>query len=243
MKKYNIRFFLSLLLSLVLLLTLPAAAYAADSKVTFEDGKLIVMEPGSVYTDSDLFDSFKNVMPGDTRTEEITVRNNTKDWDYIKVYLCAVLHDETGNPISEKVLAELKSDERRETLSELEYMYDFLSQLNVKVWNEGKLIYDESPDKLGGLAENVCLGTLRRGESVKLSVELNVPLELDNTYSNRIGEADWIFVAEGFNDPGDKPQTGDGFNSTFYLSVMSISAAVLAVLLFVQKRRKNYCSK
>ena len=36
--------------------------------VAFTDGKLMVYEPGSVYTDTDLFDGFKGVMPGDVRT-------------------------------------------------------------------------------------------------------------------------------------------------------------------------------
>lgn len=193
----------SLLLTLLMLLSATVTAFAAESSVTFESGKVIACEPGSVYTDTDLFDNFKGVMPGDTRSEEITIQNQSNDCDYIKVYMRAVLHDETGNPISERMLAELRSDERRGTASELEYMYDFLSQLSMTVQSEGKVLYDASPDELDGFSENVYLGTLRKGESARLDVQLNVPIDMDNEYANRIGEVEWMFVVEGFDDPVD----------------------------------------
>ena len=201
MKKHGFKSILSLLLAVATMLSFSVTAFAAESSVTFEDGKIVAFEPGSVYTDTDLFDNFKGVMPGDVRTEEVTIQNNTKDCDYIKVYMRAVLHDETGNPISDKVLAELQADERREATSELEYMYNFLSQLSMKVWNGSTLIYEESPDKLDGLTENVYLGSIRKGETIKLNVELDVPIEMGNEYANRIGEVDWVFVIEGFDDP------------------------------------------
>ncbi len=206
MKKKNYQSILSLLLSFLMFLSFSVMTNAAKSGVTFEDGKLIAFEPGSVYTDTDLFDHFKDVMPGDVRTEEITIWNNTKDCDYIKVYLRAILHDETGNPISEKVLEELQSDDRREESSELEYMYDFLSQLSMKVWNGSTLIYEESSDKQDGLAKNVYLGSIRKGETITLNVELAVPIEMGNEYGNRIGEVDWVFVIEGFDDSTPPPK-------------------------------------
>jgi len=175
-------------------------AFAADSSVTFKDGKLTVFEPGSVHTNTDLFDNFKGVMPGDTRSEDITVQNKSKDFDSIKVYLRAVLHDETGNPVSEKVLNELRNDARRGGTSEAAYMYDFLSQLSMTVKNGETEIYKASPAELDGLVENVYLGSLRNGESLKLAIELAVPLEMGNEYANRVGEVDWVFTVEGIDD-------------------------------------------
>lgn len=195
----------SLLLALMLMMSMTVTAFAAESSVTFESGKVIVFEPGSVYTETDLFDNFKGVMPGDTLSEEVTIQNKSNDCDYIKVYMRAVLHDENGNPISDKVLAELRSDERRGAASELEYMHDFLSQLSMTVKSGGKVIYDASPDELDGLSDNVYLGTLRKGESAKLDVQLTVPIEMGNEYADRIGEVDWVFVVEGFDDPVDPP--------------------------------------
>ena len=193
----------SLLLALMLVMGLSATAFAAESSVTFENGRLVIFEPGSAYTDTDLFDNFKGVMPGDTLREEVTIQNRSDDCDYMKVYMRSVLHDGNGNPVSKEVLAQLEADERRGEASELLYMRDFLSQLSMTVKNGEDIIYNASADELNGLAENVYLGTLRRGESLKLYVELNVPIEMGNAYANRIGEVDWVFAAEGFDDAGE----------------------------------------
>ena len=201
MKKCGFKSILSLLMVLAAMLSFSAAAYAAESGVTFEDGKIIAFEPGSVYTDSDLFDGFKGLMPGDTRTEEVTIQNKSRDCDYIKVYMRAVPHGlAVGNQISDRVLAELEADTRRGATPELDYMNAFLAQLDMKVWNGGTLIYEESPEQMDGLAANVYLGTLRQGESLKLNVELNVPIAMGNEYAGRIGEVDWVFVVEGYDE-------------------------------------------
>jgi hypothetical protein len=42
-----------------------------------------------------------------------------------------------------------------------------------------------------------------------LDVELSVPIGLDNRYANRIGEVDWVFIAEGFDDPTPPPPDDD----------------------------------
>lgn len=56
--------------------------------------------PGSEYTATDLFQNFKDMMPGDSRTEVILFRNEAKDCDYVNLYLRAVAHDPEGNPLS-----------------------------------------------------------------------------------------------------------------------------------------------
>ncbi len=196
----------SLLMVLSLVFSMALTAQAAPSGVSFENGELIVFTPGSAYTDTDLFDDFKNVMPGDVRTEEITIQNNSDDCDYIRVYLRAVPHDETGNPISPNVLAELTADDRRGERPELDYMLDFLAQMHMTVSNGEVEIYNESPDQLDGLAENVFLGELRKGESLELDVTLNVPIEMGNEYAGRIGEVDWMFTVEGFDDEPEPPK-------------------------------------
>lgn len=234
----------SLLLVLLLVMGLSVTAFAAESSVTFENDKLIVFEPGSDYTNSDLFDQFKSVMPGDTLSEEVTIQNKCNDCDYIKVYVRAILHDEKGNPISEEVLRDLQNDERRGSATELEYMYDFLSQLSMTVKNGNKVICSTSLNKLKGLTENVFLGELRKGDSIKLDVELTVPVEMGNEYSNRVGEVDWAFVVEGFDDPTPSPgedtliQTGQ---LNWPIPVMgALGFALIAYgIIVTTKKRKN----
>ena len=209
----NMKRISSFLLALMIILSLSVSAFAADSSITFnglEEG--FEFAPGTEYTDSDLFDNFKNVMPGDSLTETITFTNKADDCDYIKLYMRAVAHDEETNPLtySESFENEDGKDqaditgERDETVAT---MTEFLKQLSMKVYNGETLIYEASPDQLDGLAENVLLGEFRAGETTTLTVQLDVPIELGNEFAYRVGEVDWVFTAEGFDDP-EEPECG-----------------------------------
>lgn len=180
----------SLLLAL-LLVSLSATALAADASVTFKGSSAgFDFQPGSDYTTTDLFDNFKGVMPGDTVTQIITFTNSAADCDFVNLYMRAVAHDETANPLSDKVA-------EKETVAT---MTQFLSKLSMKVWNGETLIYEASPDQLDGLQENTFLGTYRAGETATLKVELSVPIELGNEFANRVGEVDWVFHVDAYNE-------------------------------------------
>lgn len=198
--------FASLLLVVMMVTSMSVTAFAADSTITYRGKGNWDFSPGSGYTSSDLFDGFKNVMPGDKRTEVITIKNEATDSDYIKIYLQAVLHDEEGNPLIYDEAFENTDGkdqagvdgQRDETITT---MYDFLSQLTMRVWNGEKLIYYEaSPDELDGLAEPVFLASLRSGDSVSIRVELEVPIDMGNEFACRVGELDWKFKVEAFDD-------------------------------------------
>ena len=181
----------SLVLMLLMVMSLASTAFAASPSITFNGfSKDFDFQPGSEYTQTDLFGSFKNVMPGDTVTETITFTNSATDCDFVNLYMRAEAHDETANPLSSKVA-------EKETVVT---MTEFLSKLSMKVWNGTELIYDASPDELDGLKTNKFLGTFRTGETATLKVELTVPIELDNKFANRVGEVDWIFHVEAYNE-------------------------------------------
>ena len=175
--KHTFKAFSTLLLLLVLCMCLSSSAFAADSTITYKSKGNWEFSPGSGYTSSDLFDGFKNVMPGDTRTEIITINNRASDSDYIKLYLQAILHDEQGNPLSYSKAQAGENAQKDETIAS---MHDFLSQLTMRVWHRNTLIYEASPDELGGLTDPVLLTILNSGESTSLNVELVVPIEMNN---------------------------------------------------------------
>lgn len=181
----------SLVLMLLIVISLSSTAYAAAPSITFKGFTSgFDFQPGSEYTETDLFNSFKNVMPGDTVTETITFTNSASDCDFVNLYMRAEAHDETANPLSPKVA-------EKETVAA---MTEFLSKLSMKVWNGTELIYDAAPNELGGLGSNKFLGTFRSGETATLKVELSVPIDLDNKFADRIGEVDWIFHVEAYNE-------------------------------------------
>ncbi len=191
MKTRMTRTILSIMLTLMMIMSLASTALAGTS-IEFKgfDEKFNFV-PGSEYTETDLFGNFKNVMPGDTVTEEITFTNSAADSDFINLYMRAVPHDDTNNPLSPEVSAS------GETVAS---MTDFLAQLSMKVWNGTQLIYEASPNELDGLQNNVLLGTFRSGDTTTLKVELSVPIELGNEYANRVGEVDWVFHVEAYNE-------------------------------------------
>lgn len=235
MMKRKMKISFSLLTAVILVLSLGAAALAEGASVSYEGGaEQFVFLPGSDYTDTDLFDGFKGVMPGDTVTQKITVTNRLSGSDTVKLYLRAQAHGAlAGNPLSESVAAQ----------ESVVSMTDFLSQLSMTVKQGDRVIYQASPDELNGLAQNVLLGSFASGESVELTVELKVPAELDNKYAERIGEVDWVFVAEQIpaatTAKPDQPKTGDTASLILWIVVAAVALMSLAAMLFVRMRQSK----
>ena len=227
--KNGIRRISTLLMALALVLSLSVPAFA--SSVTFEGkSRGFSFDPGSGYSSTDLFGGFKGVMPGDELSETVTVTNNAREFDYVKVYLRARTHSNSSNTM-------VASDP--EYGKDAVEMKDFLSKLTMRVYNGSKLIFEASPEELDGLSKNVYLGSLEKNENLKLTVELDVPIELGNEYANRVGEVDWVFTVEGFNY-SDSPKTGDEFNMVLMIGIMAVSAVgIVAVIVLLRKRGKK----
>ena len=246
--KKSMRKLLSLAMILAALAALAVPALAADAVVSRKGNDIVIETTGSGYTDTDLFDNFKNVMPGDERTEAITIKNNVTGYDYVKLYIRAVPHDEQGNPLtySETYENEDGKDqanaegERDETVAT---MADFLSKLSMDVYlvnadGTKETIFSASPDKSAQLTDNVLLGTFAKGQSAKLEAVLTVPAELGNEYANRVGEVDWLFTVEGFNN--EKPLIPTG-QLNWPVAVFGTLGALLLVggVIVLGKKKKN----
>ena len=229
-------FSLLLALMLVFSLALPAFAVSSDDPGTVNVGvnktkEIWVTRDLNALTKTDLFGNFKNVMPGDTLKEIIEIRNFALQYDYIKVYLQAKPHSAGNAPQTSVSVAD---------------NYDFLSKLELKVISGDDVVYHAKPggtyelDEAGSLKEPVYLGKLKASNSIKtmdLVVELKVPAELDNQYSNAMGEVDWVFYFEGFMYPSDIPQTGDYIMMA--VAIMAVSGIALAVILAVKRKKKK----
>ncbi|MBR3755953.1 MAG: LPXTG cell wall anchor domain-containing protein [Firmicutes bacterium] len=215
---------------LIVMMIATGAAFAAEASVTYEGGaEEFVFLPGSEYTETDLFDNFKGVMPGDEIDQKIIVKNDTKDCDYVKIFMRGEAHGD-DNALSESVAEE-------ETVVS---MKDFLKQLDMTVLKDGKVIFEGSGSELEGFEESVLLGEFRRGDEVELTVRLSAPIELGNKYANRVGEVDWVFTAEQHNDPvppTPTPETGDSTNLMLYGGMLAAAAVLLA--LMAKRRRHN----
>ncbi len=222
-------------LLMAMLFSINTVAFAAEATVTYKGnaGQFETL-PGN-----DLFGGFKNVMPGDERTEEIVIKNNFTGSDEVDISLKAVPHG-GENPLSPEVAAN----------EDLAFMNDFLHQLTLTVKQDGKVLSQDTAEKPAGLEEAVLVGHFTGKGSSKINVTLSVPIEMGNEYADRIGEVDWIFYANEINHPPvnpnhpgnptpnspHAPHTGDANDIAFYASLMLFSAISVLVLL---KKRKS----
>lgn len=211
----------AILCACVLLLSCITPVSAADGNVIYSgDAGEFIFAPGSEYSPTDLFPNFKDVMPGDSITQTITVRNDASNKVKVKIYMRAL----GAHPDSV------------EFLSKLHLTVD-KSQDNTMEW-----MFDAQADQVGQLEEWVCLGTLYSGGEVNLLVTLDVPVELDNRFQELVGYLDWEFRVDEFEiEPTDPepPQTGDETNLLLWGGLMAASAAVLVVLILLRRRKKD----
>lgn len=194
MKLNKVKLYVTLTLSLLTVGSI--TAYASDTAtVVFQNNKQIVL--------TDLFNNFQGVMPGDSLVQEISIQNDCSEYDFIKVYLKAQANTEDNIQSISNVTSE-----------DVDNMNEFLSNLKMTVNINDTEIFKDSPDVQGTLANNVLLSTLNENESVSLDVELDVPITLGNEFENEIGEVDWVFTVEAYEEPPTKEPTIGGLIQT-----------------------------
>ena len=216
MKKVSV-----LLLLVSMLLPMMSLLSYADGSVVYEgDAGEFVFSPGSKYSPTDLFTDFKSVMPGDSITQRITVRNDASKKVKVNIYM--------------------------RSLGAHEDSTEFLSQLGLRVGidqtSEMAYMFDARADQTAQLTDWVLLGTLYSGGEVDLEVALDVPITLDNNYKNLIGYLDWQFKVEEFPiEPDDPtpPDTGDETDILMWGVVFGLSLGMLVVLVLYIKKKKT----
>lgn len=193
-----------------MIFTVAMPVFATDGNVIYSgDSGKFIFEPGSDYSPTDLFPNFKDVMPGDTLSQNITVRNDAKK--SVKISMRA--------------------------LGAHENSVDFLSKLNLSVEKVTDTpLFEATSDQTAQLTEWRELGVLVAGGEAELEVALRVPTDLDNNYQELIGYLDWEFMVEEIDD--GMTQTGDGVNYWPWIVGLGCSIVVIVVAV-IMKRRRN----
>ena len=208
--------FLAILMVLALCLSIAPAAFA-DASVSYKgSADKFVFTPGSEYSPTDLFENFKDVMPGDTLTQQIEVKNDVKNDVKIKLYMRALGADANSE--------------------------GFLNQMDLTVKAaEGSELFAAPAGETAQLTDWVCLGTFYSGAKTTLDVTLNVPIEMGNDYANQIGTLDWEFAVEELpvepTDPAG-PKTGDDTPVALYAAICAVCAGAV-VFLFATRKKKE----
>ena len=212
---------ITVLVILATVLSSALSVHAADGKVTYNGnaGKCI-FEPGTEHSPTDLFPNFKGVMPGDTLTQKITVKNDADNKVKVKIYIRSLgAHEDSKEFLSRLALRVQKSSD-----------------------NEMAYMFDATASEKAQLSDWVCLGTLYSGGVVNLDVTLDVPVELDNNFQNQIGYLDWEFMIEEFPaEPEDPkpPQTGDTAAIGLWIGGAVVSVAAIFILLLLKKKAQQ----
>lgn len=209
--------FLAILMVLALCLSIAPAAFA-DASVSYKDSaEKFVFAPGSEYSPTDMFVNFKGVMPGDTLTQQIDVRNDVKNDVKIKLYMRSL----GANEGSEEFLKQMT--------------------LGVKAAN-GSELFAAPADETAQLTDWVCLGTFYSGAKTTLDVTLNVPVEMGNDFSEQVGSLDWEFAVEELPvEPDDPkpPKTGDDTPVALYAGICAVCAGAVVFLIATRKKKEQ----
>ena len=203
MKKF-MRTALILVLAMVCLTT---SALAANPTVTYSGNS-----GNFVIAPDDLFADFKGVMPGDTLTDQITVKNKANNKVDVKIYIRA-----------------LGATERE----------DFLNQMKLTVTPVGgSALFEAAAGETAQLTEWKALGNFKSGSEVKLDVKLEVPITMGDEFQDAVGKLQWEFKVEEFPIK-EGPQTGDETPLALYGAVAGVCALGLLTLLRTKKKRNQ----
>lgn len=200
-----------LCLTLIMIFTVAMPVFATDGNVIYSgDSGKFIFEPGSDYSPTDLFPDFKNVMPGDTISQRIMVKNNAKK--NVKISMRALgAHEDS---------------------------VDFLSKLNLSVEKvTNTKVFEATADQTAQLTEWSTLGVLASGGETELSVVLQVPTDLDNNYQELIGYLDWEFMVEEIDD--GRTQTGDRASSVPWIIGLGCSVIAIVIIVILNRRKDD----
>ena len=189
---------------------------AQDGNVTYDgNAKDFIFAPGSEYSPTDLFADFKDLMPGDSVSQKITIDNDISKEVKIKIYMRSLGADQQSQ--------------------------EFLSQLSLTVVQDGKTnLFDAPASETAQLTDWVYLGTLYSGGKIDLDVTVSVPITLGNDFQDAVGKLTWEFMVEELPvETTDPRPTGDNSNIYIAMTVMSVSAAALSVVLALKKKKEQ----
>lgn len=184
--------------------------------------------------DGDLFSDFKDIYPGETKKQTITLSN--KDYRELRFYMSAKVLDAFGNDIADSMV----------------YDIDFL--VNGQSVFAG-MIGGQDEVGLKAMEDNFLIATLAQDEEATLDIVLTADGDvMDNDYQNSVGLVQLNFSVE-HDDQEAVPEknvnkvvktvinpikkaidTGDHTSSKLFVGLAIVSVAGIGIVLLTKKK-------
>ena len=172
---------------------------------------------------TDLFSSFKKLLPGSARSQIIKISNHCKETVKIR------LHAENAAQAS-------MPEEKAQLVDQILSRY---ARIEIKQGNE--TLYEGSidgnlqhQDDAASMRTPIDLGRFAPGEEKDLAVTLSVSPDLDNRYMDLMGKIHWVFQAE--DTRSDYPYTGDLTPIAGWILLLLISMIMSVFVLKLIRR-------
>ena len=185
---------------------------------------------------SDLFSSFKNLLPGQTVIQSINVGNTQSEGT--EIFLKAECGDKEKDELLWRLLSgytdiEVKADGRTVYSGPLwRSEEDETEKADLRALSpetgSGADNTSKPPEELYG--NGISLGTVAADAGTQITVELRLSPEAGNEFQDLSGDVDWIFYARG-GEREPVPQTGDNDVSSFLVCMIVSGIACLALVL------------
>lgn len=185
-------------------------------------------------TQTDLFASFKNLLPGCARTQKVTIANDS-------------------GMQTELFLRAEATDQKTGNLQQAAMVQKLLNQYGkIRITGEQGVLY-EGPvsgnlsGTGGSMRYNISLGQFASGEKKELRITLSLDPAMDNHYQDLTGRVRWVFTAVGEDEEGLPtetalpPVTGDETTIFMWAALLLTSGGFLtgAFLIWKWNRRKR----
>ncbi len=179
---------------------------------------------------TDLFASFKDLLPGCARTQKIYVTNASEE--NVEIFLRA-----------ENISQAEMSSEQKELVQKLLNRYAV-----IEITNGTESLY-KGPvaGNLSGsgstMKKDISLGDFPAGSEKELTVTLSLSPEMDNRYQELTGRVKWVFTAVKEDASAVHatvvPQTKDGTRVGMWIALLLTSAVFLAGAAWIERRSRR----
>ncbi len=189
----------------------------------------------------DLFYNFKNLVPGENRSQIVEITN--KWYNPVEIFLYADYAEQKYD-----------SDETLELIEKLlkEYATIVISDENGNVIYSGPVWgnLDKNTTDIGSMKNLKSLGVFKNGETKRLNISLFLDSQMDNRYQDLLGKVKWVLCAQGAEDteamgiiqndiPCDSVKTGSEQQLYIFVAIMLLSVLMLIALRYLKIEKKE----